>query len=138
MILTKRLPVLSEGGFFAVNITERVREVVRESTIAQGSALVYYCHTTGTVLLIEHEAGILVDLVDMLQGIIPYVADYKHHLRGYDTNGAAHIRAALLGVSVTIPIVDGDLLMGTYQEVLMIDMDPGRKERTVVVQVMGE
>jgi secondary thiamine-phosphate synthase enzyme len=138
MILTRQLPVLSKGGFYAINITERVRKVVRDSGVQEGSVLVYYRHTTGTVLLIEHEAGILVDVADVLEKIVPYVADYKHHLRGYDTNGAAHVRAALLGASVIIPVVEGDLLLGTYQEVIMIDMDPGHKERTVIVQVVGE
>jgi secondary thiamine-phosphate synthase enzyme len=138
MILTRQLPVLSKGDFYAVNITEQVREVVRESGIREGSALVYYLHTTGTVLLVEHEAGILVDLADVLEEIVPFIADYKHHLRGYDTNGAAHVRTALLGVSLTIPVVEGDLLLGSFQDVLMIDMDSGRKERRVVVQVMGE
>jgi secondary thiamine-phosphate synthase enzyme len=137
MILTRQIPVLSKGDFYAVNITDQVREIVQAADIQEGSALVYYCHTTGTVLLIEHEAGILVDIADVLENIVPYAANYKHHQRGYDTNGAAHVRAALLGVSVTIPVVEGDLLLGTYQEVIMIDMDPGHKERTVVVQVTG-
>jgi secondary thiamine-phosphate synthase enzyme len=137
MTLTRQIPVLSKGDFYAVNITDQVREIVQTADIQEGSALVYYCHTTGTVLLIEHEAGILVDIADVLENIAPYVANYKHHQRGYDTNGAAHVRAALLGVSVTIPVVEGDLLLGTYQEVIMIDMDPGHKERTVVVQVTG-
>lgn len=89
-------------------------------------------------MIVEHEAGILVDLEDVLEAIVPVAADYKHHLRGYDSNGAAHIRTALLNVSVTIPIQDNNLLMGTYQEILVIDMDPGHKIRNVIVQVIGE
>jgi thiamine phosphate synthase YjbQ (UPF0047 family) len=63
--------------------------------------------------------------------------DYKHHLRGYDANGAAHILTALLPVSLTMPVVDGDIALGTYQEILMLDMDPGEKLRTVLVQISG-
>lgn len=74
----------------------------------------------------------------MLEAIVPVAADYKHHLRGYDNNGAAHIRTALLNVSVTITIQHSNLLMGAFQEIKVIDMDPGHKIRNVVVQVIGE
>lgn len=138
MILTRRIPVLSEGDFYAANITDQVREVIAESGVQEGAALVFYRHTTGALVIVEHEAGILVDFKDVLEKIVPAAADYKHHLRGYDENGAAHVRTALLSVSLTVPIVDGELLLGTYQEIVMIDMDPGRKERSVIVQVTGE
>jgi secondary thiamine-phosphate synthase enzyme len=138
MVLTEKLEILSEGDFYAANITEQVRAVVKRSGVSEGSALVYYLHTTGAVMVVEHEAGILVDLEDALEKVALASADYKHHRRGYDINGAAHVRTALLSVSVTLPVVGGDLLLGEYQEILVIDMDPGPKVRTVVVQAMGE
>lgn len=137
-ILTKKLTLLSEGDFYTTNITEQVRAVVRASGVQEGVVSVFYQHTTGAILIIEHEAGILVDLEDVLERMIPIFHDYKHHLRGYDENGAAHARAALLNRSVSVPLLDGDLLLGTYQEILAIDMDPKVKTRTVIVQVMGE
>lgn len=137
MIQTRKLSVLPEGEFYAVNITEQVREVVKESGIGEGVAIIFYQHTTGSVIIIEHETGILVDLENMLETILPRGGEYTHHMRGYDTNGAAHIRSALLGVSVHVPVVAGDLQLGTYQEILALDMDPARKERTILVQVMG-
>ncbi len=138
MVLTRRLSLLSEGSFYPVIITEQVREVVRESGIREGAALVYYQHTTGSVMIIELEAGILADLQDTLERLVPFDAAYKHHVRGYDTNGAAHIRSALLGVSVHVPVLEGDLLLGTHQELLILDVDPARKERVIIVQVIGE
>jgi secondary thiamine-phosphate synthase enzyme len=139
MVLTEKLTLISEGGFYAINITERVRSVVKSSGIREGSVLVFYRHTTGAVIIVEHEAGILVDLEDVLERIVPIAYDYKHHLRGFDTNGAAHIRTALLSVSATVPVVDGDLLIGKYQEILVVDMEPTKgSPRTVIVQVMGE
>lgn len=138
MLHTEEVTLISEGDFHALNITDRVREVVAASGVREGSVLIFYRHTTGAVMIVEHEAGILVDLEDVLEKIVPIAASYKHHLRGYDSNGAAHVRTALLNVSVTVPILDGKLLIGTYQEVLVIDMDPGEKARNVVVQVMGE
>ena len=138
--LTETLELPSQGDFHAMNITERVRAIVTRSGIREGHALVYYQHTSGTVLIVEHEAGILVDLQDVLDAIIPPDRDFTHHRRGYDFNGASHLRTALLGVSVTIPVVDGDLLMGTYQEIIVIDFDKpdGIRTRRVTVQVSGE
>lgn len=138
MVLTEKLTLVSEGGFYAINVTEQVRAVVKAAGIREGSALVFYRHTTGAVMIVEHDAGILVDLEDVLEKIVPVAYDYKHHLRGFDTNGAAHVRTALLSVSVTVPVVDGDLLLGTYQEIVVVDMEPEGRPRTVIVQVMGE
>lgn len=138
MIRTEEITLLSEGGFHAFNITDQVRDVVQRSGIGEGSALVFYRHTSGAVVIIEHEAGILVDLEDVLEKLIPVGADYTHHRRGYDLNGAAHVRTAFLGVSVTVPVAQADLLLGTYQEIIVIDMDPERKTRSVVIQVTGE
>jgi secondary thiamine-phosphate synthase enzyme len=136
-IFARELTIPSRGDFDAINITDRVSKVVEESKVQEGSALVFYKHTTGAILMIEHEAGMLVDLEDMLERIAPEVGEYKHHLRGYDSNGAAHIRTALLPVSLSVPIQAGALAIGTYQEIIMLDMDPGEKMRTVLVQVTG-
>jgi secondary thiamine-phosphate synthase enzyme len=136
-IYSRELSIASRGDFDAINITDRISEVVKESKVQEGSALVFYKHTTGAILVVEHEAGMLVDLEDMLERIAPELGEYKHHLRGYDSNGAAHIRTALLPVSLTVPIQEGTLAIGTYQEVIMLDMDPGEKTRTVLVQVTG-
>lgn len=138
MIHTESLSLVSEGGFFSLNITNQVRSILQDAAIQEGTVLVFYRHTTGAVLLVEHEAGMLVDLEDVLEKITPAAYDYKHHLRGFDANGAAHIRTALLSVSATVPVVSGDLLLGEYQEIIVIDFDPGEKTRTVIVQVTGE
>jgi secondary thiamine-phosphate synthase enzyme len=138
MVFTKQLSFVSEGDFYALNITDQVREVVTASGIREGSVLVYYKHTTGAIIIIEHEVGILIDLQDVLDDIVPLTYEYKHHLRGYDSNGAAHVRTALLNVSVTIPIMDAGLVIGSYQEIILIDFDPQGRARQVVVQVMGE
>lgn len=138
MVFTEKITFITEGDFYALNITDRVRDVITASGIREGSVLVYYRHTTGAILIIEHEVGILVDLQDVLDSIVPLAYEYKHHLRGYDSNGAAHVRTAMLNASVTIPIVDADLMIGSYQEIIMIDMDPQGRPRNVIVQVMGE
>ncbi len=138
MIHTEKFTFISEGKFYAVNVTEQVRKAIQTAGIQNGMALVFYRHTTGAVMVVEHEAGILVDLEDTLEKIAPIAYDYKHHMRGFDTNGAAHIRTALLNVSVTVPVIDGDLGIGTWQEILVIDMEPQGRPRTVIIQVSGE
>jgi secondary thiamine-phosphate synthase enzyme len=138
MIHTEKHVLLTEGGFQAFNVTEQVRAAVQSAGIHHGSALVYYLHTTGAVIIVEHEAGILVDLEDALAKIAPPAGEYKHHLRGWDFNGAAHICTCLLGSSVTVPILDGELLLGSYQEILVIDMEPLAKQRSMVIQISGE
>lgn len=138
MVYTRRLSVLSTGEFYSTVITDLVREIVKESGVQEGAALVFYQHTTGSVIIAEHEAGILVDLQDLLEKVLPTASDYAHHRRGYDTNGAAHVRSALLGVSAYVPVIGGDLQLGTYQELIVLDMDCDPKERTLIVQVIGE
>lgn len=135
---TEHISLISEGGGHAQIVTEQVRAAVRASGVRAGAAHVFYQHTTGALLLVEYEAGILADLEDALDKIAPFAADYLHHRRGYDRNGAAHLRTALLSVSVTVPIVDGDLALGKWQEIVAADFDPGMKARSLLVQVMGE
>jgi len=140
MVFTETLELQSEGNFYTVNVTERIRDVVNRSGIRHGSVLVFYRHTTGAVLSVEHEIGLLADLEDLLAELAPLDADWRHHRRGYDVNGGAHLRSALLNPSLTVPIVDGELTLGTYQEVVVADFDPidGTRTRTLLVQVAGE
>jgi secondary thiamine-phosphate synthase enzyme len=137
MIRTAALDIDSSGNFTVVNITEQVREFVTSSGIVHGQVLVFYKHTTGAVLIAEHDAGIIADLQDVLERISPVDYKYIHHLKGVDFNGHAHVRSALLTVSVTIPILNGDMLLGQYQEILVIDDQTDPAPRQVVVQVIG-
>ena len=137
-VVTRTLSYRTDGHFYALNITDDVRAVIAESGVRDGMVLVSYQHTTGSILVVEHEVGILADLEDVLEAILPRSGDYHHHRRGYDRNGAAHVRTALLNLSVTLPLAGGELLIGQYQEVLLLDMDPPSEARRVVVQVMGE
>jgi secondary thiamine-phosphate synthase enzyme len=138
MIQTKQLDVDTSGNFSVVNITEQVREFVQSTGLMHGQVLIFYKHTTGAVMIGEHEPGIIADLQAMLERISPVNYPYLHHLRGVDFNGHAHLRSALLTVSVTVPIVNGDLLLGMYQDILVIDDQTDPAARQVVLQVTGE
>jgi secondary thiamine-phosphate synthase enzyme len=140
MTITEVVELQSQGNFWTFNVTDQVRDVVARSGVHSGSVLVFYQHTTGAVLLIEHEVGMLADLKDVLERLAPLDAEWKHHRRGYDANGGAHVRAALLNSSVAIPIAQGELLLGTFQEIVVADFDPGERERVrnLAIQVAGE
>jgi secondary thiamine-phosphate synthase enzyme len=138
MIHTEQFTLETEGGFSVVNVTERVRDIVKASAIQEGMALVFYRHTTGAVILDEHESGVIADLEAMLDEISPVDRDYRHHLRAVDFNAHAHMRTALLGAQAVVPIAEGDLLLGRYQDIMVIDMQTERAPRYVAVTVIGE
>ncbi len=138
MVRTQHFSLDSDGGLSAIPITDQVSSFVAASGVREGQVLIYYLHTTGAVLVMEHEAGILADLEETLEALIPLKKEYKHHLRGVDDNGCAHIRSALLGPSIILPVQDSKLVIGQYQEILLLDMQTGRKPRQYVLQVMGE
>lgn len=138
MVITHRLTLETVGGFAVENITDQLERFVEKSGIDEGSALIFYQHTTGGVILMEYEAGIMADLEAILNLIAPEEYEYLHHLRGVDFNGHAHIRSTLLGSSITIPISDGQVLLGRYQQVMVIDMQTETESRSVVIQITGE
>jgi secondary thiamine-phosphate synthase enzyme len=138
MVKTGRIQIESGGKFSTFVVTEEAKRFVSESGLREGSLTVFLQHTTGSVMIVEHEAGFLVDLEDALERLVPLEGDYRHHLVGYDRNGAVHVRSALLSASVTVPVQDGKLLLGTYQDIMVLDMQRESAPRTIVLQVMGE
>jgi secondary thiamine-phosphate synthase enzyme len=138
MIKTKKITIDSDGGFSTFIITEAVQQFVTETGCQDGAVIVFFQHTTGAVMLIEHEAGILVDLEEVLERIAPVQGEYQHHRVGYDLNGGLHVRNALLNSSITVPFQDGKLLLGTYQDIMVLDMQMERNPRNIILQVNGE
>jgi secondary thiamine-phosphate synthase enzyme len=138
MYYTTQLDLDTAGHFSVVNVTEKVREFLKSTGVQHGQVLVFYKHTTGAVLVAEHEAGIIADLQDMFERVAPVSHTYKHHLKEVDFNGHAHVRSALMTISVTIPVQNGDLLLGYHQEILVIDDQTEISPRQLAVQVSGE
>ncbi len=138
LIRTSTLTIDSNGGFSTFVITEDARRFVQSTGIRDGALSVFFQHTTGAVMIVEHEAGFLVDLEDALERLIPLEGDYRHHLVGYDRNGAIHVRSALLPASLQVPIQNGGLMLGTYQDIMVLDMQREHAPRSIVLQVMGE
>jgi secondary thiamine-phosphate synthase enzyme len=130
---------LSTKGFGdTIDITDDVSKVVGESEVADGLVTVFCPGSTGTITTIEYESGIIKDLQRALEKIAPADAKYEHNLRWGDGNGFSHVRAALLKPSLTIPLLGGKLSLGTWQQIVFIDFDNRERQRSIIVQIVGE
>ena len=130
-----RLSTPGDGAI--VDLTHGVRSVVRRSEVSDGVAVVFAVGSTVAVTTMEHEPGGVADLQALLDRLIPRAADYEHNVRNHDTNAHAHLRAALVGPSESVPVVRGELGLGTWQQVVLIDFDDRPRDRVVSVSVLS-
>jgi len=120
-----------------IDITGDVAAQVREAGIGEGQVLISVPGSTASITTIEYESGVIRDLVEALERLAPAHIPYRHDARWGDGNGYAHVRAALLGPSVVIPVSDGRLVLGTWQQLVLIDFDNRPRERRIFLQVSG-
>jgi secondary thiamine-phosphate synthase enzyme len=137
-VKTNTIPLHTQGRADMHDLTEPVQEAVRRSGLQAGVVTVFCPSSTSALTTIEFEPGALADLRRLLDEIAPVDQPYQHNLRWGDGNGHSHLRAALLGPSLTIPFVAGRLTLGTWQQILYVDFDNRPRQREVVVQVMGD
>jgi secondary thiamine-phosphate synthase enzyme len=138
MIITARLALQTQGDADIHDITAEVAQAVRESGLTDGIVTVFTSSSTSGLTTIEFESGALSDLKRVFDEVVPKNRDYAHNLRWGDGNGHSHVRAALLGPSLTVPFSGGRLLMGTWQQIVFIDFDNRPRRRELIVQIMGE
>jgi secondary thiamine-phosphate synthase enzyme len=136
-IFTSDLRVSSEGNADILDITGDVQRVVEESGVEEGLALAFVRGSTAAIATMEFEPGGVADLRKTLERLIPTAGDYEHNRLNHDTNSHAHQRATLIGPSEAVPVIDGRLALGTWQQLVLIDLDDRPRERTVVVQVLS-
>ena len=127
----------TEGNGHVVDLTEAVERVVAASDVDRGLATVFAIGATVGVTTMEYEPGGVSDLQRLLDRLIPAEGDYEHNRLNHDTNSHAHLRAALIGPSETIPVIDGRLTLGTWQQIVLVDFDDRPRDRTVSVQVLS-
>ena len=120
------------------DLTSKVREFLSQSKIADGIVTVFVPGSTAGVTTIEYEPGALEDLKRAIEKLAPQDAHYEHNARWGDGNGFSHVRAALLGPSLTIPVIEGELQLGTWQQIILIDFDNRPRTREIVVQIVGD
>ena len=125
------------GGGHIVNITPGVESVLRTAKVERGLVSVFATGSTVAITTMEYEPGGVHDLQALLDRLIPSAGDYEHNVRNHDTNAHAHLRAAVIGPSETIPVVEGGLALGTWQQIVLIDFDDRPRRRTVTVQVLS-
>jgi len=125
------------GNGHIVDLTEAVSRVIQTSGVDRGIVTVFVTGSTAAVTTMEYEPGGVHDLQALLDRLIPAVGDYQHNQLNHDTNSHAHIRAAIVGPSESVPIVEGRLALGTWQQIVLIDFDDRPRTRNVVVQVVS-
>ncbi len=138
MVVTRRIGLKTKGDCHIVDITRQVAQEVAGSGLKDGTVTVFVTGSTGGVTTVEYESGLLSDLRDLFDRLAPSNIPYQHNLRWGDGNGHAHVRASLLGASLTVPFVDQRLALGTWQQIVFIDFDNRPRSRELVLQVMGE
>jgi secondary thiamine-phosphate synthase enzyme len=131
------LRLQTAGDGHTIDITAGVGTVVQTSGASRGLVTVFAVGSTAAITTMEYEPGGVADLQDLLERLIPSRADYQHNRLNHDSNSHAHLRAALIGPSETIPLLDGRLGLGTWQQIVLIDFDDRPRERTVSVQVVS-
>ncbi len=128
--------VSTKGHYDFINLTQKVKEVVEKSKVKDGIALIFVKGTTAALTIMEYEEGIMEDIKEVLEKMAPENADYKHHLKWGDRNGAAHIKSALIGPDLVVPIEEGEIQLGQWQEIVLIDFDEKEREREIVVKII--
>ena len=131
-----KFQISTKGHYDFVDITGKVEALVEKSGVRDGVALVFVPGSTAAVTTMEYESGVIQDLINVFEKLAPENADYIHHQRWGDRNGAAHIKSALVGPGLAVPIEDGRLVLGTWQQIVLIDFDERPRSREIVVKII--
>jgi secondary thiamine-phosphate synthase enzyme len=138
IVLSVRLrPIATNGQGDAHDITEPVAAAIAGSTAQTGLATVFVVGSTAAVTTIEFEPGAVADLNGLFERLAPRSAEYRHHLRWGDDNGSSHVRAALLGPSLSVPFLNGAMTLGDWQQIMLLEFDTRPRKREIVVQIVG-
>ncbi len=137
-IITKSIKIQSKGESDIIDLNDMVSEKITESGISNGIVTVFVAGSTGALTTIEYEPGLLKDFPDMLSRIAPNEINYEHEERWHDGNGRSHVKASLVGPSLTIPFKDGSLLLGTWQQIVFVELDTRGRSRNLILQIIGE
>ncbi|ASJ10494.1 hypothetical protein A3L12_03860 [Thermococcus sp. P6] len=135
-VFTRELRFRTKGEIDLIDLTQDIEDLVRESGIENGQVLIFVPGATGAVITIEHERGLLEDLKNTLRELIPKGKGYLHDR--IDNNAHSHLRATLLGASECLPVVNGRLVRGTWQQIFFVELDVRPRNRRVLVQIIGE
>lgn len=136
--VTKTIQVKSKGENDMIDITKQTSRAIEESKLEQGIVTVFVSGSTAAISTIEYEPGLIIDFPEMLSRTVPKHIEYKHDKTWHDGNGHSHVRASLIGPSLTVPFKDGILMLGTWQQIVLFEMDTRQRTREIVLQINGE
>ncbi len=137
-VFTKRIELATRGEGDVADITERVQQAVRESGVPAGVVIVFVPGSTAAVTTMEYEPGLTKDLPEALERAAPKSIAYEHQKMWHDDNGRSHVKASLVGPSLSVPFLRGLLTLGTWQQIVFLELDIRPRKREVVVQIIGE
>jgi len=137
-IVTEKITLKTAGNADIVNITEQVQQLIDKNDFVEGNALVFVVGSTASISTIEYEAGLKRDLPELLEKLIPGEKEYFHNETWGDHNGHSHLRSTLFGCSQTIPFIKSGLMLGTWQQLVLIDFDDRPRTRDIIVQIIGK
>ncbi|MHC4619916.1 MAG: secondary thiamine-phosphate synthase enzyme YjbQ [Planctomycetota bacterium] len=139
MVRTENIKVKTKGNGDIVNITNEVSKAVAQSDVSEGTVILFNVGSTAAITTTEYEPGLVnYDIEAAFDKIAPKNARYEHEETWHDDNGHSHVRAALLGPSLSVPVVDGRLTLGTWQQIILVDFDTRSRTRKVICQIIGE
>ena len=137
-VITESLNLSTQGDADVIDITPQVGEKLRALNIKSGIVTINVCGSTAGVTTCEYEPGLIQDIKDIFEKLIPQGKRYQHDETWHDGNGHAHLRSSLVGTSLTIPFKNKELILGTWQQIIFIDFDNRRRQRKIVLQFLGE
>ncbi len=138
LVETYEIEVSTRGYSDIVNLSSNIEKLIFSSGLREGSATIFAVGSTFSITTLEYEPGLLKDIPEVLDRIAPYGKPYEHNNTWNDDNGAAHIRASIVGSSVIVPFKDKLLFCGTWQQIVAIDFDTRPRQRKVIVQLQGK
>lgn len=138
MVITRQIALHTRGNGDIVDITEEVAKAVAASGITSGTVTVFIAGSTAGVTTVEYEPGLVADLQELWERVAPSNIEYQHNRRWHDGNGHSHVRASLLGASLTVPFEKKSLILGTWQQIVVVDFDNRARSRQVILQIIGE
>jgi secondary thiamine-phosphate synthase enzyme len=138
MVKTHKIKIRTKGNCHVVDLTNDVQSAVAKSGVEDGAAIVFNVGSTGGITTIEYEPGLVnYDMAALFEKIAPANGHYEHEKTWHDDNGHSHVRAGLLGPSLSVPIVEGQLALGTWQQIVLIDFDTRPRTRTIICQIIS-
>ncbi len=138
MVHTREIKFNTSGDGDIVDLTNQIIELVSKSEINSGTVTAFVPGSTAAITTIEYEPGLLKDIPNLMEKLVPSNITYEHDATWHDGNGFSHLRAALIGPDITVPFVSGKLTLGTWQQVVFLEFDNRPRERSVVIQIIGD